>query len=120
VLECLYSSSLFIIVQVLICHVYLSRTNCLYLSSDIVELSDENGIVKDLRRHPYEYGVEYLKERETLILLKVEGDYNMDIRFNGEYSRSLTLVYVLSGIMVFTAIFIVFVFSYISLAYGNF
>lgn len=79
--------------QVNICHVHLSRTNCLYLSSDIVELSDENGIVKDLRRHPYEYGVEYLKERETLILLKVEGEYNMDIRFNRDYFGSLVYMY---------------------------
>ena len=66
--------------QVLIYVLPICQINCLYLFSDTVELSDENGMVKDLRRHPDEYGVEYLKERETLILLKVEGDYNMDIR----------------------------------------
>lgn len=39
----------------------------------MVEVSDEKGIVKDLRRNPYAYGTDYLKERETLVLLKVEG-----------------------------------------------
>ena len=51
------------------------KDKCKCNLEDTVELSDENGIVKDLRRHPDEYGVEYLKERETLILLKVEGLY---------------------------------------------
>ncbi|XP_069116406.1 uncharacterized protein CXorf65 homolog [Argopecten irradians] len=39
---------------------------------DIVELSDEKGVVKNLRNFPFDYGSEYLKERETLILLKVD------------------------------------------------
>ncbi|XP_048736305.1 uncharacterized protein CXorf65 homolog [Ostrea edulis] len=40
---------------------------------DIVELSDEKGVVKHLRNYPYDYGIDHLRERETLILLKVDG-----------------------------------------------
>lgn len=40
---------------------------------DDVELSDEKGVVKHLREFPYDYGIDHLKERETLILLKVDG-----------------------------------------------
>jgi len=42
-----------------------------------VELSDESGIVKNLRNFPTDYGVEYLKEREILILLKVDSTYTL-------------------------------------------
>lgn len=45
---------------------------------DIVELSDEQGVVKNLRNHPLDYGTDYLKERETLILLKVESNSSDD------------------------------------------
>ncbi|KAL5008044.1 hypothetical protein ScPMuIL_013625 [Solemya velum] len=40
--------------------------------TDTIELSDETGAVKNLRNYPYDYGVDYLKEREILVLLKVE------------------------------------------------
>ncbi|CAG2235526.1 unnamed protein product [Mytilus edulis] len=62
------------------------KEKCKCNSNDIVELSDEDGIVKDLRRHPFEYGVDFLKERETLILLKIEGLYH-----ENDFDRSRTI-----------------------------
>ena len=43
-----------------------------FLASETVELSDESGTVKNLRNNLNDYGIDYLKERETLILLKVD------------------------------------------------
>ena len=39
-----------------------------------VDLSDEQGSVKNLRINPTDYGTEYFGERETVILLKVESE----------------------------------------------
>ncbi|GFO12016.1 hypothetical protein PoB_003852100 [Plakobranchus ocellatus] len=39
---------------------------------DVIDLSDEKGVVKNLRKFPQEYAKEYLKDREILILLRVE------------------------------------------------
>lgn len=49
------------------------KKRCDCQREDIVELSDEKGVVKHLREFPYDYGIDHLKERETLILLKVDG-----------------------------------------------
>ncbi|KAK3082933.1 hypothetical protein FSP39_009400 [Pinctada imbricata] len=40
-----------------------------------IDLSDENGNVKYLREIPNRYASEILAERETLILLKVDGKF---------------------------------------------
>lgn len=39
---------------------------------EVIELSDEHGAVKNLRQNLNEYGSRYLKQRETLILLRVD------------------------------------------------
>ncbi|RUS87863.1 hypothetical protein EGW08_004396 [Elysia chlorotica] len=40
--------------------------------SDLVELSDERGVVKNLRQFPQEYAKAYVRDREILVLLKVD------------------------------------------------
>ncbi|XP_061193024.1 uncharacterized protein CXorf65 homolog [Saccostrea echinata] len=50
------------------------KKRCDCQRDDIVELSDEKGVVKHLRNYPYDYGIDHLRERETLILLKVDGN----------------------------------------------
>nr|XP_022333933.1 uncharacterized protein CXorf65 homolog [Crassostrea virginica] len=50
------------------------KKRCECHREDVVELSDEKGVVKHLRNFPYDYGTDHLKERETLILLKVDGN----------------------------------------------
>ncbi|XP_046545260.1 uncharacterized protein CXorf65-like [Haliotis rubra] len=40
--------------------------------SDIIDLSDEKGRVKNLRNNLNDYGTDYLKRRESLILLRVD------------------------------------------------
>ena len=42
------------------------------LSSDVIDLSDESGVVKNIHKFPADYGTGYFTDRETLILLKVE------------------------------------------------
>ncbi|KAK3093444.1 hypothetical protein FSP39_015787 [Pinctada imbricata] len=51
------------------------KKRCDIHREEIVELSDEKGVVKHLRNYPFDYGIEHLKERETLILLKVDANY---------------------------------------------
>ena len=41
------------------------------MPTDVVELCDEQGVVKNLRNFPTQYGSAFLKERETLVLLAV-------------------------------------------------
>ncbi|KAH3854852.1 uncharacterized protein LOC127870833 [Dreissena polymorpha] len=48
------------------------KKKCKVDREEVIELSDEHGTVKNLRQNLDEYGYEYLKERETVILLKVE------------------------------------------------
>ncbi|XP_076442906.1 uncharacterized protein CXorf65 homolog [Babylonia areolata] len=40
--------------------------------NEAVEVSDEHGVVKNLRNFPTEYGSDFLKGRETLVLLTVQ------------------------------------------------
>lgn len=40
----------------------------------VVDLSDERGEVKNLRCFPTAYGSDFLKERETLVLLRVDSE----------------------------------------------
>ncbi|XP_064600914.1 uncharacterized protein LOC135467084 [Liolophura sinensis] len=42
-------------------------------TDDVLELSDERGVVKNLRNYPTDYAAEYLRDREILILLRVDG-----------------------------------------------
>lgn len=51
---------------------YYIKKRCKVSRDETVELSDEAGIVKNLRNNLNDYGIDYLKERETLILLKVD------------------------------------------------
>ncbi|GFR95938.1 hypothetical protein ElyMa_004441600 [Elysia marginata] len=50
---------------------YIKR-RCCCDPQDTVELSDEKGVVKNLRQFPQEYAKAYVKDREVLILIKVE------------------------------------------------
>ena len=47
-----------------------------------VELSDENGNVKYLRENPQRFANETLMERETLVLLQVNREYNKHERYS--------------------------------------
>lgn len=38
----------------------------------MVDLSDESGNLKCLRGHPESYATEFLKDRESLVLIKVD------------------------------------------------
>ena len=40
-----------------------------------IDLSDENGNVKNLRDTPFKYANEVLCERERLVLLRVDSEY---------------------------------------------
>ncbi|XP_045172483.1 uncharacterized protein CXorf65 homolog [Mercenaria mercenaria] len=51
---------------------YQIKKRCKMDHDEIIELSDEQGSVKNLRQNLNEYGYDYLKERETLILLRVD------------------------------------------------
>lgn len=51
---------------------YQIKKRCKMDHDEIIDLSDEHGVVKNLRQNLDEYGYDYLKERETLILLRVD------------------------------------------------
>ena len=44
--------------------------------AEVIDLSDEHGVVKNLRQNLDEYGYDYMKERETVILLRVDCEWN--------------------------------------------
>ncbi|BFZ07928.1 hypothetical protein BsWGS_10967 [Bradybaena similaris] len=48
-------------------------------SDDVVDLADERGQVKNLRVHPGVCAKKYLKDRETLIVLKVHNDNPINV-----------------------------------------
>ncbi|KAL8601615.1 hypothetical protein ACOMHN_003881 [Nucella lapillus] len=48
------------------------KLHCECSDNEVVEVSDERGVVKNLRNFPLEYGSDFLKARETLILLTVQ------------------------------------------------
>lgn len=52
-----------------------TKQNCCF--TEVIDLSDEQGVVKNLRQNLDEYGYEYLKERETVILLRVDCKWYM-------------------------------------------
>ncbi|KAL3872888.1 hypothetical protein ACJMK2_036069 [Sinanodonta woodiana] len=54
------------------------KKGCQCSREDIVDVSDEQGFVKNLRNYPLDYGNDHLKDRETLVLLKVETNGEMD------------------------------------------
>ena len=43
-----------------------------FVFAEVIDLSDEHGVVKNLRQNLDEYGYDYMKERETVILLRVD------------------------------------------------
>jgi len=45
---------------------------CVFLSVEVIDVSDEAGSVKNLRQNLDDYGSDFLKERETVVLLRVE------------------------------------------------
>lgn len=51
---------------------YALFIHMVHLISEVIDLSDEYGVVKNLRQNLDEYGYDYLKERETVILLRVD------------------------------------------------
>ncbi|KAL4238970.1 protein cxorf65 [Mactra antiquata] len=51
---------------------YQIKKRCKMDRDEIIDLSDEHGTVKNLRQNLNEYGYDYLKERESLILLRVD------------------------------------------------
>ena len=44
----------------------------MHFTVDMVDLSDENGSLKNLPLHPLDYATKYLTDRETLVLVKAE------------------------------------------------
>ncbi|KAK7103490.1 uncharacterized protein CXorf65 homolog [Littorina saxatilis] len=48
------------------------KLNCGCGEKEVVDVSDERGVVKNLRNFPSDYGSDFLKERETLVLLTVQ------------------------------------------------
>ena len=47
-----------------------------FVFAEVIDLSDEHGVVKNLRQNLDEYGYDYMKERETVILLRVDCEWN--------------------------------------------
>lgn len=54
--------------------VFASLSPCCFLAT--VDLSDESGNLKYLVDHPLNYASEFLKERESFVLIKVESKFN--------------------------------------------
>lgn len=48
------------------------RRRCSYEKGVIVDLSDESGNLKYLRDHPQSYATDFLKDRESLVLIRVD------------------------------------------------
>ncbi|XP_046339072.1 uncharacterized protein LOC124120316 isoform X2 [Haliotis rufescens] len=67
--------------------------------SDIIDLSDEKGRVKNLRNNLNDYGTDYLKRRESLILLRVDHSKGED---NQESLKFIPLLAGLKGNREFT------------------
>ena len=42
----------------------------------IVDLSDESGNLRYLREHPESYATEFLKDRESLVLIRVDSKWS--------------------------------------------
>ncbi|XP_013406584.1 uncharacterized protein CXorf65 homolog [Lingula anatina] len=59
------------LVKILLHHI---KERCHLDKNDVVELSDDQGAVKNLHTNLTEYGTEFLSDREQLILLRVEKD----------------------------------------------
>ncbi|XP_025103803.1 uncharacterized protein LOC112569927 [Pomacea canaliculata] len=57
------------------------RSQCQCDQNVVVDLSDERGEVKNLRCFPTSYGSDFLKERETLVLLRVDNDVHKETPF---------------------------------------
>ncbi|KAK6998972.1 hypothetical protein BgiMline_008586 [Biomphalaria glabrata] len=47
------------------------KSQCQCQPEDIIDLADERGLIKHLRRFPQDYAKDFLKDRETLILLSI-------------------------------------------------
>ncbi|XP_012936137.2 uncharacterized protein LOC106011355 isoform X1 [Aplysia californica] len=73
------------------------KRHCQCGGEDVVELSDERGVVKNLRSFPQEYAKEYLRDRETLILLRVD-NFPMSEE-NGSSSNKAVYTPLLSSLM---------------------
>lgn len=60
----------------------------------MVDLSDENGNLKYLRGHPESYATEFLKNRESLVLVRVNSEYIFVIIniSNAHYGNSASLI----------------------------
>jgi hypothetical protein len=39
---------------------------------DVIDLSDQTGVRKNLLKNPTDYAIKYMDERDTLILVKIE------------------------------------------------
>ncbi|XP_013069455.2 uncharacterized protein CXorf65 homolog isoform X4 [Biomphalaria glabrata] len=47
------------------------KSQCQCQPEDVIDLADERGLIKHLRRFPQDYAKDFLKDRETLILLSI-------------------------------------------------
>ncbi|KAK0043286.1 hypothetical protein Bpfe_027281 [Biomphalaria pfeifferi] len=47
------------------------KSQCRCQPEDVIDLADERGLIKHLRRFPQDYAKDFLKDRETLILLSI-------------------------------------------------
>jgi hypothetical protein len=45
----------------------------------MVDLSDDSGNLKYLRGHPESYATEFLKDRESLVLIRVDSKYRIGL-----------------------------------------
>ena len=54
-----------------------------YAFTATVDLSDENGNMKNLVDHPLSYANELLKERESFVLIKIESKYTANRQSHG-------------------------------------
>ena len=48
------------------------KERCDLLKDDVIDLSDQTGVRKNLLLNPTDYAIKYMEERDTLILIKIE------------------------------------------------
>ena len=45
-----------------------------FFSLDVIDLSDQTGVRKNLLSNPADYAIKHMEERDTLILIKIESE----------------------------------------------
>jgi hypothetical protein len=54
----------------------------------MVDLSDDSGNLKYLRGHPESYATEFLKDRESLVLIRVDSKYRIGLSIISLFSTA--------------------------------